>query len=162
MGQHSDPEASVVGRAVYLAVALGASGLLGMLVADALTAGKRSLVVASGVEATVRSGPVWLVRLAYQPPTWLTGALLASLLVVGALAAVGYRRHGLTPEVLTEASTNALAGIGALAAAHAVGSLTAWPWPAQVAVAGTIGWAGAVWFRGTLDAVLSSEEDSDE
>jgi hypothetical protein len=157
MGQSKDHESSRLGRAVYVALALTAASILGLLVGESLAGGSRTFAVA-GVEATVRHGPTSLAMLAVRPPAWLMTAIVAGLGVLAVLTAAGYRRHGLTDEVKAEAAANVLAGVGALTAAHVVGSVTAWPWPAQVAVAGTTGWLAARGLSHALDARLSRED----
>ncbi|MGZ0745720.1 hypothetical protein [Haloparvum sp. AD34] len=75
---------------------------------------------ARGHEIVVEQGPVWLAKLIYAPPWWLLPLLkVVSVCVVG-LAAVGYWRHGVSPEVIRESAENGLIALCCLGTSKVV------------------------------------------
>lgn len=72
------------------------------------------------VPVVVEQGPVWLARLAYDPPAWLDTALTLVVVATIGLAALGYYRRGIDEAVLREMGTAALTVVCVLGVAAVV------------------------------------------
>lgn len=91
----------------------------------------------------VHQGPDFLVNMLYCPPWWLVPAVIAVALIVGSLAYLGYRRHGIDDQVEYEMLRNLLIVviIGAIVLVLRSGPL---PYFADVAIAVLVGWPLAI------------------
>lgn len=96
-----------------------------------------------GTQVVVEEGPVWLAKLAFQPPGWLFDVIWLVVVLVGILTALGLYRNGIDEDVIREMSLAALTVVGAIVAANLVGSVGWLPWAAKAIIAGGSGWVAA-------------------
>jgi hypothetical protein len=129
-------------RSHYLRTALVVTAVATALAALIAVAndGGGTFTFADGTPVRVDRGPLWLARLAYQPPPWIGTGIKGLLVVLLAGVAVGYHRHGVDEQILREWTETAIVLVSVLFVANGLAGATWIPYWAGAISGGVGGW----------------------
>lgn len=97
-----------------------------------------SSLAVDGHAVHVKSGPAWIVQLAFNPPHWLGAVLTVLALLVAGACAWAYYRRGLDRETVEKMSANVIIICSIMIVSHAVDVLLPGPYIGRLLV----GWLG--------------------
>jgi len=122
--------------AVFVAAVTAVCAALVALVSD----GGGTLYLRDGTPVTVDYGPLWLARLAYQPPPWVGILLKAVVVLLATGVAIGYYRHGIDDATVRQLTETASVLVAVFFVAHGVSGLPWLPYWAGAVSGGVGGW----------------------
>jgi hypothetical protein len=116
---------------------------------------------ADGTPVRVDRGPLWLARLAYQPPSWIGAAIKGLVVVLIAGVAVGYHRHGVDEQVIREWTETAIVLVSVLFVANGLAGVTWLPYWAGAVSGGVGGWIIGQTVVGGLNWFFTGSDDKE-